>query len=48
MRSTAAARRYAKALFSLARDENRVSEIQEEIDGLSALSTRVASSAKRC
>jgi F-type H+-transporting ATPase subunit delta len=37
MRSTAAARRYARALFSLARDENRVGEIQEEVDGLSAM-----------
>jgi len=32
MRSTAAARRYAAALFQLARDEHRVSEVGQELD----------------
>jgi F-type H+-transporting ATPase subunit delta len=35
MARAAAARRYAKALFSLARDENRIDEVREEIARLS-------------
>lgn len=37
MRITAAARRYARALFSLAKDEGRVAEVMEELDGLSKI-----------
>jgi F-type H+-transporting ATPase subunit delta len=37
MRSPAAARRYAKALFSLAREEDRVDPIRGELDALSRL-----------
>ena len=34
MRSGPVARRYARALFSLARDENRVEEVRRELDSL--------------
>ena len=37
MRSPAAARRYARALFSLARDEGRVDAVRAELDDLSQL-----------
>jgi len=37
MKSGAAARRYARALFSLARDEGRIEEVRREIDALGAL-----------
>lgn len=37
MRSSAAARRYARALFALAREEERVAEVEAEIDGLCRL-----------
>ena len=37
MARAAAARRYAKALFSLAREENRVSEVREELARLGTL-----------
>jgi F-type H+-transporting ATPase subunit delta len=37
MARAAAARRYAKALFALARDEGRVAEVREEIASLSRL-----------
>jgi len=37
MRSTTAARRYARALFGLARDTNALADIREEIAGLGAL-----------
>ncbi len=37
MRSSKSAARYAKALFALAREERRVSEIRGEVDGLSQL-----------
>jgi F-type H+-transporting ATPase subunit delta len=37
MAKAAAARRYAKALFSLARDENRVDEVRQEVERLGAL-----------
>ncbi len=37
MRQTAAARRYARALFGLARDENAVEETRRELDQLHAL-----------
>jgi len=37
MRSGAAARRYARALFSLARDDGRIEEVRRELDSLGAL-----------
>ncbi len=37
MRSPAAARRYARALFALARDEGRVDAVRSELDALSQL-----------
>jgi F-type H+-transporting ATPase subunit delta len=37
MRSSAAARRYARALFALAREENRVDAVRDELDGLAEL-----------
>lgn len=37
MRSSAAARRYARALFSLARDDGRVDEVRGELDTVAAL-----------
>ena len=37
MRSPAAARRYARALFALARDEGRVDAVRAELDALSQL-----------
>ena len=37
MKSTAAGRRYAKALFTLAQEESRVAEIREELSNLSEL-----------
>ena len=37
MRSSAAARRYARALFSLAKEDGRTAEVRGEIDALSAL-----------
>ena len=37
MRATAGARRYARALFALAGEENRVEEIRRELDALVAL-----------
>ena len=37
MRSPAAARRYARALFSLAREEDRVDAVRAELDALSRL-----------
>lgn len=37
MRSSAAARRYARALFSLAREEDRVTDIRGELDALARL-----------
>jgi F-type H+-transporting ATPase subunit delta len=37
MRSAAAARRYARALFALAREEDRIEAIQRELQQLSAL-----------
>jgi F-type H+-transporting ATPase subunit delta len=37
MRATAAARRYARALFSLARDEGRVDALRAELDALVTL-----------
>ena len=39
MPSSTAALRYAKALFSLARDERVISEVRSEIEGLSTLFT---------
>jgi F-type H+-transporting ATPase subunit delta len=37
MKSGAAARRYARALFALAREEDRIEEIRRELDQLGAL-----------
>jgi F-type H+-transporting ATPase subunit delta len=37
MRSTAAARRYARALFRLARETGRVSEVRRELDDMAEL-----------
>jgi F-type H+-transporting ATPase subunit delta len=37
MRSSAAARRYARALFALAREKNRVAEIRGELDAMARL-----------
>ena len=37
MKTTAAARRYAKALFALAQEEGRVAEIRSELGGLTDL-----------
>jgi F-type H+-transporting ATPase subunit delta len=37
MKSGAAARRYARALFALAREEGRIEEIRRELDSLAAL-----------
>ena len=37
MRSSAAARRYAKALFGLAREDRRIQEVRAELDTLSDL-----------
>ena len=37
MKSTAAALRYAKALFSLARDEHRTREVRQELENLGSL-----------
>jgi F-type H+-transporting ATPase subunit delta len=37
MKSSKAAARYAKALFSLAKDDRRLSEVHEELAGLAAL-----------
>ena len=37
MRSSKAAARYAKALFSLARDERRLSEVRQEVESLATL-----------
>jgi F-type H+-transporting ATPase subunit delta len=37
VKSSGAARRYAKALFSLARDEGRVTEVREELAALARL-----------
>ena len=37
MASSAAARRYARALFSLAKDEHRVREVGNELDVLASL-----------
>lgn len=37
MPSSTAAARYAKALFGLAREEHRLSEVREEVEGLDAL-----------
>lgn len=37
MRSGVAARRYARALFSLAREEGRIEEVRRELDALGAL-----------
>lgn len=37
MRSSAAARRYSKALFGIAKDEGSIAKIQSELDGLSTL-----------
>lgn len=37
MKSSTAAIRYAKALFSLAKDEGRLAEVRGEVDGLAAL-----------
>ncbi len=39
MASSVAARRYARALFSLASDENRSTEVRAEIDGIAELLT---------
>ena len=37
MKSTAAGRRYAKALFTLAEEDSRIAEVREELSGLSEL-----------
>ena len=37
MKSGAAARRYARALFALAREEGRIEEVRRELDALGAL-----------
>ncbi len=37
MKSTTAARRYAKALFGLAKDERKVPEVRQELDSLAGL-----------
>ncbi len=37
MKSAAAARRYARALFALAREEGRIEEVRRELDALGAL-----------
>lgn len=37
MRSTAAARRYARALFSLARESDQVAALREQLDAMAAL-----------
>jgi F-type H+-transporting ATPase subunit delta len=37
MKSAAAARRYARALFALAREEGRIEEVRSELDALGAL-----------
>ena len=39
MRSSAAARRYARALFSLAKEEDRIAEIGQELQRLADLLT---------
>ena len=37
MKSSAAARRYARALFGLAKEEDATARVREEIDSLAAL-----------
>jgi F-type H+-transporting ATPase subunit delta len=37
MKSSSAANRYAKALFSLAKDERRLAEVRKEVDAFAAL-----------